>query len=68
MLVKCCEVVRGCVWFCASVIADFAYAMMVSLCLLYLPMDSVLVLFCCCVGTLVLKMVYVARWSVMGGA
>lgn len=40
---------------------------MASLCLLYLLMDSVLVLFCCCVGIFVLKMVYVARWSVIGG-
>lgn len=40
---------------------------MVSLCLLYLLMVSVLVLFCCCVGSFVLNMVYVARWSVIGG-
>ena len=40
---------------------------MVSLCLLYLLMDSVLVLLCCCVCSFVLKIVYVARWSVIGG-
>ena len=36
-------------------------AMMVSLCLLYLFMDSVLVVFRFCFGMLVLKVVYVGR-------
>ena len=40
---------------------------MVSLCLLYLLMDSILVLLCRCVCSFVLKKVYVARWSVIGG-
>ena len=67
MFSKCCEVVRGRVWFCACVIAALASAMMVSLCLLYLLIDSVFVLSCFCACILVLKMEYVARWSVMGG-
>ena len=42
-------------------IAVWVSAMMVSLCLLYLFMDSVLVVFRFCFGMLVLKVVYVGR-------
>ena len=67
MLANCCEVERGLGWYLAFVIAVFASETMVSLCLVYLLMDRVLVVFFCRVGSLVLKTVYVARWSVMGG-
>ena len=40
---------------------------MAFLCVLYLLMESGLVFLCCWAVILVLKMVYVARWSVMGG-
>ena len=61
MLVKCCEVVRGCGGWSMFLIAVWVSAMMVSLCLLYLFMDSVLVVFRFCFGMLVLKVVYVGR-------
>ena len=61
MLVKCCEVVRGCEGWSIFLIAVWVSVMMVSLCLLYLFMDNVLVVLRFCFGMLVLNVVYVGR-------
>ena len=57
MAARCCEVVRGWGLFIVFVILALASLMMMSLCLVYLLMDRVLVVLCCCFGSSVWKMV-----------
>ena len=68
ILIRCCSVVVfSSVLSCVLMISELAWLSMSCLCLVYLPSESIFWVSCRRRGIGFWKIVYVGRWSVIGG-